>query len=273
MRKSELYTGYVYMIYNDVNNKVYIGETIQKLNKRFSQHMQDSHNLNHHCYNCHFYRAIRKYGIDHFFIKELECIKGTNKKDVKLQIQKLEKFYIQKYDSFRNGYNSDTGGNKGKVVSEQTKQLQSKIKLQDPLRKEKMDYARQFTNPEKQVDLYDYNTGELMKSFNSIVSVKDKYGIDTSSISACCRGKHEYLKVNGRKSVFRYKGEIYIPQYTIEMYTDDGLFSEKFVQAADAGRKYHIDNSSIIRCCKGKVSYAGKINGIKIKWRYLNEKS
>ena len=80
--------------------------------------MQDSHNLNHHCYNCHFYRAIRKYGIDHFFIKELECIKGTNKKDVKLQIQKLEKFYIQKYDSFKNGYNSDTGGNKGKVVSE-----------------------------------------------------------------------------------------------------------------------------------------------------------
>lgn len=26
-----LYTGYVYMIYNDVNDKVYIGETLQKL--------------------------------------------------------------------------------------------------------------------------------------------------------------------------------------------------------------------------------------------------
>nr|DAF44523.1 MAG TPA: hypothetical protein [Podoviridae sp. ct8Lf7]DAH26179.1 MAG TPA: hypothetical protein [Bacteriophage sp.] len=30
-----LYTGYVYMIYNDVNDKVYIGETLQKITTRF----------------------------------------------------------------------------------------------------------------------------------------------------------------------------------------------------------------------------------------------
>ena len=93
MIKNNLFFGYVYMIYNDINNKVYIGETIQKLDKRFKQHMVDSHNLNHRCYNCHFYRAIRKYGIDHFFVRELEMITGTNKNEVKHQIQELEKEY------------------------------------------------------------------------------------------------------------------------------------------------------------------------------------
>ena len=111
--------------------------------------MVDSHNLNHRCYNCHFYRAIRKYGIDHFFVRELEMITGTNKNEVKYQIQELEKEYIIKYNSFESGYNSDSGGRGGKVVSDETKKLQSLRKLRDPNLKERMDYARQFTNSAK----------------------------------------------------------------------------------------------------------------------------
>ena len=270
MTKNNLFSGYVYMIYNDINNKVYIGETIQKLDKRFKQHMVDSHNLNHRCYNCHFYRAIRKYGIDHFFVRELEMITGTNKNEVKHQIQELEKEYIIKYNSFESGYNSDSGGRGGKVVSDETKKLQSLRKLRDPNLKERMDYARQFTNSAKQVDMYDYNSGEVIETFDSISAISNKYGIDGSSISACCRNKHQYLKVHDIKRVFRYKGEPYVPKYTVEVYTDNGEISEKFVQAADGGKKYKVDNSSIIRCCKGKVASAGKINGLKLKWRYIN---
>lgn len=274
MRKTDtgLYTGYVYKISNSVNNKVYIGETIQGIQNRFRQHMRDSHTPKHRCYNCHFYRAIRKYGIDKFFVQELESVSGTNKNDVKKKIQELEVHYINTYDSFKNGCNSDSGGRGGKVISENTRKIQSLIKKSDPNVKKKLDYARQFRNIEQAVNVFDYNTGEIINSFESIAQASNYYNIDSSSVSACCKGKHEYLRIlENKKVVFRYIKDIYNSKYTVEMYTDDGSISEKFVQAADAGNKYNIDKSSIIRCCKGKVRSAGKINGVKLKWKYINE--
>ena len=62
---------------------------------------------------------------------------------------------------------------------------------------------------------------------------------------------------------------MYIPKYTVELYTDCGLINEKFVQAADGAKKYDIDPSSVIRCCKGKCNYAGIFKGIQLKWRYI----
>jgi len=34
-----MYNGYVYMIYNNFDDNVYIGETIQTIEKRFKQHI------------------------------------------------------------------------------------------------------------------------------------------------------------------------------------------------------------------------------------------
>lgn len=91
--------GYIYKITNCINNKVYIGQTKTSIDKRWHAHKTR--------YNTGLkdglYGAMRKYGIENFKIEQiLECpIEDLNE---------MERFYIQKYDSFYNGYNLTLGG-------------------------------------------------------------------------------------------------------------------------------------------------------------------
>ena len=93
--------GLIYMIYNDVNDKVYIGQTKQPLKDRWYIHQYNAKNKVHDYY---IYRAMNYHGIDKFHIKELERCPNE-------QLNEKEIYYIEKYNSFApNGYNSTKGG-------------------------------------------------------------------------------------------------------------------------------------------------------------------
>lgn len=88
----------IYKITNLVNNKIYIGETIRSLNKRWNEHKSQSLNEGHG-YNYHLHAAMRKYGIENFIIEILEECKDENRFE-------QEHYYIMKYNSLEpNGYN------------------------------------------------------------------------------------------------------------------------------------------------------------------------
>lgn len=266
-----LYTGYVYMIYNNVNDKVYIGETLQKITTRFKQHIQKALNQNRD-YDGHLFRAIRKYGKEHFFIKEIDKVTGLDRNKVKEEIQKLEIYYIAKYNSCIDGYNCDFGGGKGaKIPSEETRKKQSLIKSSNPKYAE---IAR--ANQKKSVEankisiiMYDFNSGEKLEEFESTKEASLKYNKDASSITKICKGKTNYLRINGVKVTFRYQQDNYVPKFTVECFTDNIGVIEKFVEASDGAKKYNVDPSAVIRCCKGKNNCAGKYNNEQLKWRYI----
>ena len=264
--------GYVYLITNNINGKIYIGETITALSRRFNAHLNGAFNKKNRNYNCYFYNAIRKYGKSAFTIKLIEKVIASTKKEAKNKIQSLEKYYIKMYKSNNNkfGYNLDSGGNGGKIVSETTKEKQRNIKLSDPKNKERLAYARSFQNPEKKIKQYNYYTGEFIKKYNSIKEAANILGIDNSGITRCCKypNKHKYLKVNNIKYTFRYENEDYVPVYTIKMTLEDNSFIDYLVDTIHCYEKYHIDKSQIIRCCKGKNNYAGKYNNLKMCWSY-----
>ena len=98
-------TGMIYKITNTVNDKVYIGQTIQQLKRRWNQHC---------CYSkfsdVHLYRAMRAYGIDKFSIEPIEENIPQDK------LNEREIYYIQYYDSYINGYNSTKGGDCGNFL-------------------------------------------------------------------------------------------------------------------------------------------------------------
>jgi len=50
-----------------------------------------------------FYRAIRKYGENNFYIELLETTTIDN-------LNEREKYWISYYNSYKNGYNSTLGG-------------------------------------------------------------------------------------------------------------------------------------------------------------------
>ena len=266
-----LYTGYVYMIYNDVNDKVYIGETLQKITTRFKQHIQKAFDENRK-YDGHLFRAIRKYGKEHFFVKEIDKVTGLDRNKVKEEIQRLEVFYISKYDSCKNGYNCDFGGGKGmKLASEETKLKQSLTKKSDPKYAEiaRMNQKKGAENNKVPITMYDFNSGEKLEEFESTKAAAIKYNKDASSITKICKGKTNYLRIQNQKVTFKYQQDLYVPKYTVECYTENLGIIEKFVEASDRAKKYNSDLSAIIRCCKGKNNCAGKYNNEPLKWRYI----
>ena len=93
--------GYIYKIINNVNNKVYIGQTVNTIEQRFIEHK--SHYKSYKNSNRPLYNAFRKYGENNFKIIELEQIDNE-------MLNEREKYWINFYDSYNNGYNATLGG-------------------------------------------------------------------------------------------------------------------------------------------------------------------
>ena len=90
---------YIYQITNDINGKVYIGKTEKSIEKRWKEHCADSKKAR--CKDRPLYRAMNKYGIEHFHIKLLEETDNPCQQEI---------YWIEQKQSFKNGYNATIGG-------------------------------------------------------------------------------------------------------------------------------------------------------------------
>lgn len=122
--------GRIYLIMNIINDKKYVGQTIQNGKRRFHAHkrvaLKEKSQLPLH-------RAIRKYGIENFryeILEECDSIGALNAAESKWILE------LRTYGS--HGYNCTTGG-EGFIVSDETKQKMSQsrigMKLSDEHRK------------------------------------------------------------------------------------------------------------------------------------------
>lgn len=99
---------YIYKIINNINNKIYIGQT-NNLQKRRNSHFSDSFNKKSKGYKLPIHSAIRKYGKENFsfeIIEEIDESLGRN------YLNEREIFYIEKFQSTikNNNYNITFGG-------------------------------------------------------------------------------------------------------------------------------------------------------------------
>ena len=93
--------GIIYKITNNINNKVYIGKTLNSLEHRFNEHKRDSRKES--CEKRPLYSAMKKYGVENFSISLIE--------EVPIDVLSEREFYwIEQYSSYRNGYNATKGG-------------------------------------------------------------------------------------------------------------------------------------------------------------------
>lgn len=114
--------GKIYKITNLVNQKIYIGCTVNSLEKRFCEHIYRGLKTDS---NCKLYNSIKKYNIENFKIELIEECDLSN-------IYEREIFYIDKYDTYKNGLNSTYGGEGclGYVHSPEIRKKISKILLE-----------------------------------------------------------------------------------------------------------------------------------------------
>lgn len=90
---------YIYKITNLLNGKLYIGQTSRTVEERWKEHQRDRTRRDFE--SRPLYRALNKYGIENFSIETIEETDNPCER---------EKFWIEYYGSYKNGYNATIGG-------------------------------------------------------------------------------------------------------------------------------------------------------------------
>lgn len=144
--------GKIYKISNSLNNKVYIGQTIQKLGTRFSRHKQTQEMRCPHLSN-----AMDKYGKENFFIEQIDI--ANNKKE----LDEKELYWIKFYDAIEDGYN---------IVDEHYKSLKRVQK-------------NNIKNLKVKVCKFDLN-GNYIKTYNSAAEAAIDLNVRGSDITTSC---------------------------------------------------------------------------------------
>lgn len=201
----------IYCIKNKVDNKVYIGQSIN-INNRLANHKSDlKHNRHHNTYLQH---AYNKYGVENFeFSIICEC-------DMK-ELDKLEKYYIlEVYNSVdrNNGYNRESGGNLRKIVSQETREKISKagkerFKNPDEIEKNRKRQLKRFENPEERVKMK--------------IAQKKRYEDPIECIKDSEARLKFYASEDGQQWIKNYKE-------TMSKYWNDECWKEKMIMSSKA---------------------------------------
>lgn len=130
----------IYKITNKINKKSYIGLSID-IEERWRAHINNSSNQNSKEYEKTLYRAFRKHGIENFLFEILE-----EREDF---LEEREKFWIEKYDSYKNGYNETLGGEIGNMQKWETHN-RAVLKNQDVI-----NIRNRYNNKERLMEVYE----------------------------------------------------------------------------------------------------------------------
>lgn len=118
--------GIIYKITNKINNKVYIGQSVQ-IEKGIKNGFRNRYggSLLKCTHNEHLKKSINKYGIENFEIIPVLEIAYS-----KEELDRLEDFYITLYNSMNDkyGYNKKGGGSYGKHTEETKRKISEKNK-------------------------------------------------------------------------------------------------------------------------------------------------
>lgn len=162
----------IYIHLNMINNKAYIGQTCQSLDKRWGKGSCYTHST-------YFYNAIQKYGWDNF--EHIIWADNLTQEQANL----MEKQLIALFDTTNRefGYNCRAGGDNGMHSKESIEKMRLS-KMGHPVSEEWIEKIRQVNS--KPVRQYT-KSGEFVKQYQSMSQAERETGIKCQSISACCR--------------------------------------------------------------------------------------
>ena len=118
----------IYLITNQINEKIYVGQTKNTIHIRWLQHLCSCSGGDERP----LYRAMRKYGVENFTVSCLE----TGLKTVE-QADEAESLWITRLDSLitKNGYNLTTGGYSGRHVEGSRRRAEISIPKEEVARR------------------------------------------------------------------------------------------------------------------------------------------
>lgn len=241
--------GIIYKITNTINNKVYIGQTTKErgfldryphkgngIERVYKYHKRNKDS--NQGYNEHLFRAIEKYGMDVFEVIEVFDYAYTQQ-----ELDEKEIYYINKFDSYNNGYNNTLGGG-GKLGTTGLSGIDS-------------------PNSKK---VYQISCeGEIIKLWECISDVNRVLHIDSSKICCVCRGRRKTAQgfvwvyeedydpnkdySTKPRSKIRTKG-----LKPVTLLSEDGLtILKQYRSVNDAAEDLKISTYEVSNTCKNKI--------------------
>lgn len=185
---------WIYKITNIQNNKVYIGQTIRPVQDRFNRHLN---NALHNVIDTHFARAIRKYGKDSF---SWEIIDTANTQE---ELTIKERYWIQYYNSVKEGYNetdaiSKCGGNTYQSKTEKEMEV-----IKEKIRQTKIGIKNPMAKRIKRTNII---TGEI-DIFDTVISCAQACGIKNGKTSISTRLNGQTKSPYKKQWIFEYYDE------------------------------------------------------------------
>lgn len=236
-KETGMYEGYIYLILNDVHPElIYVGQTSQELITRWRGHVGQ---IKNHTYTDKLHNAMEKYGVEHFAMDGIEKCIAPTKKELISKLDDRERYYINLFDSFCNGYNLTKGGR------------DSKENQMRPVKKYSID-------------------GIYIATYESVDSLKEEFE-KVSTIYSCCSGECKYAyghiwryieneledfplptTEEKQEALVRYYSLLEIDKYD---YRGNLLITYKNISEAEEIEK--VKRKKIVDCCTGKRVYIG----------------
>ena len=210
----------IYKAENFVNSKVYIGCTSNSVNRRKINHKSDSKKEK----KVKFHKAISTYGADAFKWTQIDTASNLD------ELAKKEKEYILKYNSKKNGYNSDNGGGIQKTIYQ-----------------------------------YDLD-GKFVKSYVCLQDAADSINVKKKQISRVCLSVNNMLKQFywSYEYVERFIPNRDLRKKKVGQYTTDGELLKEFKSISDASKQTGCNKTSIAKVCREERKLCGGYF-----WKYL----
>lgn len=276
--------GYIYLITNKENGKQYIGKTAFTIENRWKEHCKNFQYLRD---DMPLHKAMLKYGVDCFSIEEVEQCDNT-------LLDERERYWINYYDTYNNGYNATLGGegavkfnqqeitelwSSGKTIAEiceiigAERHTISRVLSMHGVTTQQMK-ERGSGRPVLQYSL----DGNFIRRYSSITLATQNMGKDNiSNIRSCCNKtstsaynylwKYEDDDTPIDEFVSRQKKTGKGAVKMVEQYSLDGEYIQTFSSCREAARSigapYHVGINS---CCLGKQKTA-----YGFKWKYAGE--
>ena len=256
----------IYKIINNINSKVYIGKTSRTLETRFQQHINNTSG----CKSA-IHEAIKKYGKENFQIILVEDNIPDN------QINQKERYWINVFNSYKNGYNLTPGGDGKSLSDDEIKdirelwelglscyQISEKLQIphstiyhricEYPAYDAEENKKRAKKHQYKEISQYS-DKGQFIQKFYSITEASKQLNISDKQIST---GAKLGYKVHG--FYFAYGNDPVVMntnKKVVYQYDKQGKLLNIFDGVRQAGRQTGIDYTGILKNCNGKYKSSG----------------